>query len=74
MLSNRSCLWNLVIALVESQNGRNKKTKQVKFFLIVSEGKESFFFERVGLLCFLVTSILRFAFFALLPTIGNETL
>ena len=36
----------------KSQNGGNKNTKHAKF----------------GLLCILVTSVLRFAFFAILPT------
>ena len=60
---------------VESQNGGNKKkTKRAKFhekqtfltpdthtYVCVSGSKKCSFFEKFGMLCFLVTSVLRFA-------------
>ena len=56
----------------QSQNGGNKKTKHAKFsekrtFLIPCNLSESgcikySFFENFDLLCFLVISVLRFAF------------
>ena len=53
----------------ESQNGRNRKTKYAKFFVLcVSEGKKCFFGKYVDVLCFILTSVLRFALFALLLT------
>ena len=58
----------------ESQNGGNKKTKHVKFtenthfllpdthtYVCVSGGRKYSFFGKLGVHCFLVTSILRFA-------------
>ena len=39
----------------ESQNGGNKKTKHIL------GGKKCLFSEKIGKLCFLVTSVLRFA-------------
>ena len=55
----------------ESQNGGSKNTKQVKFskkptffipdtYMSVSVGIKRSFFGKFGLLCFLVTSVLRF--------------
>ena len=68
---------------VESQNGGNKKTKHAKFsekltFLTpqrrtrtcVYQWVENVrFFGKFGVFCFFATSVLRFAFFAVLPTI-----
>ena len=58
----------------ESQNGCYKKTKHAKFsekrvfltpdtftYLYVSRGKKRSFFGKFGVLCFLVTTVLRFA-------------
>ena len=58
----------------ESQNGGNKKTKHAKFSenltffyplirtgVCVSGGKKRSFFGKFGVLCLLVTSVLRFA-------------
>ena len=59
----------------ESQNECFKKTKHAKFFenehflasdthmyVCVSEAKKCSFFEKFGVLCFLETPVLRFAF------------
>ena len=61
----------------ESQNGGNKKKKQstpnfpkkqlfptpdMHTFVCVSRGKKCSFFGKFGVLCFLVTSVLKFAF------------
>ena len=49
----------------ESQNGYYKKTKNAKFLekrkKCVSGGKKCSFFGKFGVLCFLVTPVLRFA-------------
>ena len=38
-------------------------------YVCVSGGKKCLFFGKFDMLCFLLTPVLRFAFFALLPTI-----
>ena len=76
LLSTLSAIVLLTLSVIrqkgESQNGGNKKTKQVKFsekrtFLspwyphvrVHQGGKKCPFFRKFGMLCFLVTSILR---------------
>ena len=46
-----------------SQNGGNKKTNKV------SMGKKYSFFIKFGVLCFLVTSVLRLALFCLVTDV-----
>ena len=72
---------------VESQNGGNKETKHAKFsekltFLTPQRRtrtcayqwvKNVRFFGKFGVFCFFATSVLRFAFFAVLPTICRIT-
>ena len=60
----------LLVSLVigqksESQNGGNNKTKHVKFsrVRVRIKGKICSFFGKFGVLCFLVTFVLRFALF-----------
>ena len=62
-------LWFIANSLVikqkrESQNGGNKKAKHAKYSekrSFLTRGLEMFVFRKLGVLCFLVTSVLRFA-------------
>ena len=55
---NQRSISSVIRQKGESQNGGYKKTKHVKF----SEERKFPFFGKFGVLCFLVTPVLRFAF------------
>ena len=70
----------------ETQNGGNKKTKHAKFsekrplltlcyahIRVRIKGKKWSFFRKFGVLCYLVTSVLRFALFTLSLTLFHPT-